>query len=343
MKLLFIGGINAGKPPLGGDQYKNQLILEYFRDKHINSTVIDTFQWNYRPFTLLKLFFLLAIGGYDRIILSVSSGSAYRLIRLLNLFPRKLKNTVYLVIGGFLPTGIKNRKYSIKFYQGLKIIAVEGKMLKEGLLELGLENVVVVPNFKKITRLPERASTPVSAVKFVFISRITQAKGVTDIVEATRLLNNNGYTDRFTVTFYGPVDQAFKTAFDSYLNRQLIYEGILNIIEEPDQCYEKLSCYDCMLFPTYWSSEGFPGVIIDAFIAGLPVIASDWNMNTELIQDGVNGIIIHPRNPHSLAEAMKKVIDNPELLRDMSVNAKLRAEDYDIEKIGPEIIRLIES
>jgi glycosyltransferase involved in cell wall biosynthesis len=56
-------------------------------------------------------------------------------------------------------------------------------------------------------------------------------------------------------------------------------------------------CY----FLSYWKGEGFTGVIIDAFIAGVPVIATGWNMNTEIIEDGINGFVIPPNDTVSLA------------------------------------------
>ncbi|MFR3494185.1 MAG: glycosyltransferase [Blautia sp.] len=45
-----------------------------------------------------------------------------------------------------------------------------------------------------------------------------------------------------------------------------------------NQSTEVLKNYDALLFPTYYEGEGFAGTIIDAFAAGLPVIASDWKV-----------------------------------------------------------------
>ncbi len=75
-----------------------------------------------------------------------------------------------------------------------------------------------------------------------------------------------------------------------------------------DKGYDLLSTYDMMLFPTYWRGEGFPGVVLDANIAGVPIIASDWNLNTEVIENNQTGIIIPTHDPEALFEAMKKVI-----------------------------------
>jgi glycosyltransferase involved in cell wall biosynthesis len=220
---------------------------------------------------------------------------------------------------------------------------VEGEKLKQDLLLMGLLNAEIVPNFKRIPPLPGTPNRSKYPVNFVFLSRVTPSKGVTLIFEAVKLLNTDGYSDSFTVTFFGPLDHKFEITFKDGLNQQLVYGGVLDLMNAPAEMYEKLASYNCMLFPTYWESEGLPGVIIDAFIAGLPVIASDWNMNKELIHDWVNGFIIQPINPASLAVAMKKAIDNPDLLKQLSDNARMRAKDYDIEKIGQQILQILDA
>lgn len=83
-----------------------------------------------------------------------------------------------------------------------------------------------------------------------------------------------------------------------------------------------------MLFPTYWSGEGFPGVIIDAYIAGVPVIASDWNFNKEVVSDDF-GIIVPPRDENSLFLTMKDVLDGKYNLYAMSRACQNKAQQYD--------------
>lgn len=66
-----------------------------------------------------------------------------------------------------------------------------------------------------------------------------------------------------------------------------------------NQSTEVLKNYDALLFPTYYEGEGFAGTIIDAFAAGLPVIASDWKYNSEIIKQGITGVIT---KTHSISE-----------------------------------------
>lgn len=343
MKVLFIGSLNINNAPLGGDQYKNQLFLQQLMTTNFECKYIDTYRWKNRPLTLLKLIIHTLSLKYDRYIISTASSSAYNLIRFLNLFSHRLNRTVYLVIGGYLPTGIKAGLYKKNIYKKLKNIVIEGDLLRNEMLALGIQNVTTVPNLKKIIELPLLIDRTHTTIRFVFLARITPFKGVKIIFEAISILQKENYKNRFTVTFYGPIDPSFTEEFYSGLPKCAEYKKFLNIIKEPEQSYEILSGYHCMLFPTYWPSEGFPGTLIDAFIAGLPVIASDWNMNSEVITNYDNGLLIPPKDAPALAKAMKLIIDNPSLAERMAINARRKASNYDIEKVWPLIEKTIRS
>jgi glycosyltransferase involved in cell wall biosynthesis len=96
-----------------------------------------------------------------------------------------------------------------------------------------------------------------------------------------------------------------------------------------------------MLFPTYWEGEGFPGVIIDAFIAGLPVIATDWNMNKEIIEEGINGFLIEPKSTDALVQKMIWVMENKSNLKVISENNQRRANDYQVDNVMPNLLNLL--
>ena len=97
-----------------------------------------------------------------------------------------------------------------------------------------------------------------------------------------------------------------------------------------------------MLFPTFHPSEGIAGVIIDAYIAGLPVIASDWAHNPESVQDGKTGVLIATHDVDALVNIMKKIIDGLLNLDEMSVYAQNAAHGYDAQNaITPEYLKEI--
>ena len=170
-------------------------------------------------------------------------------------------------------------------------------------------------------------------------------KGCDIILDAVNKINTS-YQDKFIVDFYGPIednyDKEYMRKVDSLPN--VSYKGFIDLRNEKN--YDVLASYDIMLFPTYWHGEGFPGIIIDAFIAGLPVIASDWSLNAEIIEDGKTGIIIDVKNVDALAEAMTRLIEDKNLIKGMSKQCSARAMYFEMnsvlskelfEKIGIEI------
>jgi glycosyltransferase involved in cell wall biosynthesis len=337
MRLVFIGAINNGNRPKGGEEYKNQILITKINSVFNDAKIIDTYEWIKIPKVWWSLFLNIFIKGVDIVLISASSVSTYRLLNLLQwIKPSVLKKCTYLVIGGYFPEGIRSKRFNWKYYKHLRHIVIEGKLMQHMLVsDTKLTNIKVIPNFKKFPKLNfEFNETKNIKCRFVFVGRISKGKGISEIIDAVKILNRT--KEEFTVDFYGPVEEEFN--FDS---NETNYCGFLDFQNDPVQAYTKLASYDCMLFPTYWKGEGFPGVIIDAFIAGLPVIATDWNMNTEIIEDGINGFIIPPFDTVSLANKMMWVMDNRETLITISARNKKKAKQYHIDSIWPELLEII--
>ena len=331
---ILIGPINMGHSPRGGDTMKNQLFLKRFKDIFDTVVPVDTYNWRKRPWRLLKLFFLLICHPQWKIIISANSRSAYVIIKILN-FLGKASRTYYWVIGGSLKKLLESHQLNISTYKGLAGIFVEGKSMVKSLNENGLMNVSCVPNLKFIHTLPEKHPNCGAIFHFVFLSRIEREKGCDYIIRAAKLLDDLGYKKKYDITFYGKttIDLSYEEEFMKQIdgNDSLIYKGVINLLDYHN--YQELSEYDVMLFPTYWEGEGFPGVIIDAFIAGLPVIASDWNLNREVVSEGETGWIIPVHDVEALALKMEYVINNPEIVKTYSKNCQRQALAYDIRNV----------
>lgn len=336
MSLAFIGAINQGNPPQGGEEYKNQLLLSKIKISYEWKIMIDTHRWKNNPGAMWSLIKCLLFKNPDIILISASSVSTYRLLKLIHLFrPSLIFNTTYLVIGGYFPEGVRESRFDWRAYKDLKNIIVQGETLKRNLqAHSELKNITVTPNFKNFPIIHRVQKKEISVFKFVFVGRISKGKGIKEILEAINILGDP--QTHFEVDFYGPIEENFDLETDKSK-----YCGFLDFQNEPEMAYSKLSEYDCMLFPTYWKGEGFPGVVIDAFVVGLPVIATDWNMNTEIIKDGVNGFIIEPKNSKALADKMQYVMQNRQELEKISKNNLARVNDYHIDIVWPQIMELL--
>jgi len=335
--MVFIAGINQNKTARGGEEAKNQQIVNYFFRNNIKVNIIDTHQWKKRFLSIgIQLIKYVLFAKKQQIYLSLSYQSTLSLLKIFKLFRVASKNNIYFfVVGGVFHKWLEKKPKQLTFFSSLKAIYPESIQMVKGLEHLGLNNVTQVSNIKFIPKLVIHKNY--NSIKFVFLSRITPTKGINLIIEAVKKLNAEGFQNRFEVSFYGNfddrVDRGYEANFKAQISKivNIEYKGFLQLQNLNN--YEILSKYNAMLFPTFWKSEGYAGVLIDAFISALPVIASDWNHNKEIIHHNINGILISPKNHVSLAEAMRKLIEHTPFLKQLEIGALKSVDSYDIDKV----------
>ena len=89
-----------------------------------------------------------------------------------------------------------------------------------------------------------------------------------------------------------------------------------------------LTISDCLVFPSY--REGFPNVVMQAASMGLPAIVSDINGCNEIVEEGVNGLIIPVKDQKALHDSMQKIYKDKELRDRLAQNARKQiVERYD--------------
>jgi glycosyltransferase involved in cell wall biosynthesis len=163
---------------------------------------------------------------------------------------------------------------------------------------------------------------PKDVMRLIFGGHIREDKGVLVALAALRALASPA-----VVHFYGKGTDA-RIA-------QLIaecpgakYGGEL----PPDKFSETLGEYDALLMPTFYEGEGYPGIILESFGKGLPVIASDWKDIPELVQQDSNGLLVPPRDAAALTEAIDRLCSEPSLYERLSKGAVATARHFDSAK-----------
>jgi len=95
---------------------------------------------------------------------------------------------------------------------------------------------------------------------------------------------------------------------------------------------EILSALDIVVIPSLL--EGFPMLTLEAMAMAKPIVATRIDGITEQITDGVEGILVPPRAPIALADAINKVIENEEFARSLGLAARKRVErEFTVEKM----------
>lgn len=326
--VFFIGPLGKEGGMIGGDSLKNLHLTRRLQKLSVPLRVIDTNACRQSLWKTLSAIMQMMLHRKSKFIISASSAGAYKLLKAMRFLG--VSDIIYWVVGGDFPNLLISNVLSIKPYANAKHIIVEGKRMEETLRICGLGNVMTLPNFKPIEFVPPKKRTDASLpVRFVFLSRIAEDKGCSYINKAAGILNKKGYASSYTIDYYGSIADVYKDRFTQETDAlpNVEYKGFLQLLDKSN--YEVLASYDAMLFPTFFYGEGFAGIFIDAFIAGLPVIATDWSLNSEIVRDGETGIIVENRNAEKLAAAMESLILNPEKVIEMSKACQSECMNYD--------------
>lgn len=333
MKTIFIGPFGNGKVPKDGAAIKNYHILNRLRPLITQFIAIDTDDWKRRPFLLVHILWIILLNPRAKYILSLNNGSANKIIRVLKALAPNA-TVVYWVIGGSIGKWIIEGSVNYIDYAWLKNIIVEGESMKAQMLTSGLTNVSVLPNFKSYEGIPEAIEhVKGDRLNLVFMSRINIDKGCSLLLDAVGNLNSIGYSSSFTVDFYGPIEPCYSDEFERKVKNlsNVNYQGFLDLRNKAN--YTKLAKYDAMIFPTFWRGEGCPGIVIDAYICGLPILASDWNMNRDYIIHNQTGYLFEPKSEKAIIDTILKCLNGDIDLERLRIGALSAKNNYDIEEV----------
>jgi glycosyltransferase involved in cell wall biosynthesis len=85
-------------------------------------------------------------------------------------------------------------------------------------------------------------------------------------------------------------------------------------------------------------AEGLPNAILEYMAAGLPVVASRVGGNSELIQDGVTGLLVPAQDSEALAKALLTLLRSSELCQKMAENGqRMATQDFSYERLIQEV------
>ena len=307
-KVCIIGHFAKGQLLLNGQTVKTKIVAKEIINKFGNEQVscIDT-HGGIRTIIRVLIQIVGALKNHKNIVILPAENGlrviAPFLVMCNYLFKRRLH---YVVVGGWLPQFLQGKAVLSRMLQKFNFIYVETNSMKLVLQKCGFNNAVVVPNCKDLNILRSHElkidySEPYSLCTF---SRVMKEKGIEEAVRSVQHINEKEGRTIFSLDIFGQVDdnqqewfQTLKSTFPSYVR----YCGVIEFARST----EVLKDYFALLFPTYYEGEGFAGTLIDAMAAGVPVIASDWKYNKEIIQDGKTGILIKDSLEKTLSEVIK--------------------------------------
>lgn len=150
----------------------------------------------------------------------------------------------------------------------------------------------------------------------LFVGRFVEIKGITYLIDAMKKIDA-----LLVIVGKGPDEEKIKKQAEECKEKVLFMgpqdHSILPII---------YASSDIFIIPSITLSggvtEGAPTVITEAMASGLPVIGTNTGGIPELISDGENGMIIKEKNSEDIVEKVNFLMNNPEILQKMALNAR---------------------
>lgn len=332
---LQIGNFGGSLKQIDGQTMKTVIFDVLLRNVHKKNTIIDIYKFNMLNYIFLYISLPFYILRVDYVYIGLGRKGMILLapwtIILSVLFRRKI---IYYVIGGWIFDLLIEKKRLIPLFKKFHAILVElPSMINTG-NSLGLKNIYFLPNFRLVNSYPEIKKRPHGGLKLIYYSRVIREKGIFDAIESVEKIIKDGFN--VSLDIYGPL---IDRDINDKLNNKIRYMGILNPLSP--NIYNEINKYDILLFPTFYEGEGFPGAIIDAFISGIPVIATNWKYNSEIIKDGENGALFPPKDIDSLYNKILLYYQHPELLDNLKENAQLSSYKYSFDNAKSMLSALI--
>lgn len=190
-------------------------------------------------------------------------------------------------------------------------VSEDNRTYLNGVLD-GYDRVRVVPNsvdLRRLERLPERNPDPGLVVS---VARLVEKKGLPDLVEACGLLAARGVPVRLEIAGDGPLLGELKSKAAA-AGLAASFRGALPH-EEVRALYERAAvfCLPCVVAST-GDRDGLPTSVLEAMALGVPVVTTGVNGLNETVIDGVTGLIVPEHDPASLADALARLLADPEL------------------------------
>ncbi|MGO8697822.1 MAG: glycosyltransferase family 4 protein [Limisphaerales bacterium] len=335
LKILLMGP--QGKL-IGGDTIPfRQTVDTLLKRSDIEVKVLDTYGvrgkgWNTFPclFVLLVRMFMLA--KWCDVICLYANASGIPFIGPFVVCAARFwrRPIIFRQIGGMHYNAFSRPKAAIIRWTitRCRLHLVESKELKRLADEDGMRHTKWYPNCRLrppvsgILTRPDKCSG-----RFVFVGRLLVSKGLQILVEAVEASDV-----KMEVHVYGPWYDLPRGTFDGC--KRVFYKGEL-APEEVIPCIEK---YDALLLPTFHPSEGYPGVVLEAYHARRPVIASRWKAVPELVIHDETGLLVEPRNAISLQQAMQLLVQSPALYQKLGAGASQFGERFSFEALCNDLV-----
>ncbi|GAB6182613.1 glycosyltransferase [Thermodesulfovibrio hydrogeniphilus] len=202
--------------------------------------------------------------------------------------------------------------------------------IRDELVELGInpKKLKVIYNPLDINKIKHLSYEEISYPKkyILFAGRLHKQKNIPLLIKAFSQVKDF-YNGNLVIIGKGKEEENLKN-----LVREMQLTERVDFLGFQTNPYKWMKNADIFILPSNY--EGFPGVLLEAMVCGVPVISTDCPYGPkEIIDNEVNGILIPTDNVTALVEAIKKLLFNGELREKLVLNGFQKAIKFDISKV----------
>ena len=165
------------------------------------------------------------------------------------------------------------------------------------------------------------------------VTRLHESKGNSFLVEAAKLVLARRADARFVVVGEGPLRPALEAqARGLGLGDRFTFAGFAKDVARA------VSAFDLSVFPSLW--EGTPLTVFEALAMGKPIVATDADGLLDVLTHDNDALIVPRRDPQALADAIVRLMAEPETRTRLAAAARTTARQYDIATFVAKMERL---
>jgi glycosyltransferase involved in cell wall biosynthesis len=198
------------------------------------------------------------------------------------------------------------------------VVAAEGDEVRAeciSLLGVPPERVVMTPNGRDPEVFHPRTAAPTSPPMVTFVGALNEGKGPDRFVAMVAALRRSGFDFRAQVVGDGALRDGLTGP---------AREAGVELLGSRSDVADLLRQSDIMVFPSRPAGEGMPGVLIEAGLSGVPVVATDVPGVRTVLADGQTGVVVGGDDPAALVEATGGLLSDASLRTDMGRAARDR-------------------
>lgn len=228
-------------------------------------------------------------------------------------------------------------------------ILVNAESIREWLLEQGYDDdkIVVLKNGidlglyrrGKSFRIHDEFGIPRHAPIVIMLARLNPQKGIDDFLRAAAIIKEKRPDTHFLVVGEKLDFRNGVISRDVNYHRELHQlcvdlgiESHVTFTGHRSDVADLLNEASMSVLPSH--SEGLSNTLLESMAAGVPIVATRVGGNPELVRDGLNGILVQPREPLELAAAMSTILENQELAESFRrCSIKLAEENFCMDRM----------